>query len=492
MMRIRLKTAHSKGLWLFSQSANRLAAVFVSVRRRTNQYNSAMPAKPNDRNPLSISQLNRQAKQLLESQFASVWVVGELSNFARPSSGHWYFSLKDDRAQVRCAMFRSANARLRFQPEAGQQVQVRAKLSLYEARGDYQLIVEHMEPAGAGALAAAFEALKAQLQQEGLFDPALKRPVPTMPRHIAVVTSPTGAAIHDILTVLARRFPLLPVTLIPVPVQGDGAAQAIAAAIDLANDLVRSGSYDFDVLLVGRGGGSLEDLWAFNEEVVARAIAASDLPVVSAVGHETDVSIADFSADVRAATPSAAAELLSPDQRELMETLAGYEVLLQRQMQAILRHAQQQLNWLRSRLRHPGSLLRDQFQRLDELELRLLNAWRQQQRIRSQQVALSLANINRHNPRATIANLQRTIAAQGQRLQRACLHGLERHRERLRAASHLLDTVSPLATLSRGYSITRDQTQRIIRSSEQVQVGAVIETRLAQGTLRSRVENNED
>lgn len=444
------------------------------------------------RNPLTISQLNRQARQLLESTFPSVWVVGELSNFARPSSGHWYFSLKDDRAQVRCAMFRSANARLRFQPEAGQQVQVRARLSLYEPRGDYQLIVEHMEPAGAGALAAAFEALKAKLQAEGLFEPALKRLPPTHPRHIAVVTSPTGAAIRDILTVLARRFPLIPVTLLPVAVQGEGAAPAIAAAIRRANALAAAGDYDFDVILAGRGGGSIEDLWAFNEEIVARAIADSALPVVSAVGHETDFTIADFVADVRAPTPSAAAELLSPDQRELADTFAGYEILLAKQLQAQIHQGRQQLGWLTARLRHPGSLLRDHSQRLDELELRLRNSWRQQQRFRHQQLSLARSSVQGSNPLAAIRALRQQVVSDSRRLQQAALTTLERRQQRLRAATQLLETVSPLATLNRGYSITTDQHQQILRNAGDLASGDVIHTRLARGAVRSRVEAIEE
>lgn len=454
-----------------------------------------MPLSPDnltDRKPLSISQLNRQAKQLLESQFGSTWVVGELSNLAQPSSGHWYFTLKDDRAQVRCAMFRNSNARLRFRPQPGQLLLVRARLSLYEARGDYQLIVEHMEPAGAGALAAAFEALKAKLQAEGLFDTALKRPLPTMPRHIAVITSPTGAAIRDILTVLARRFPLIPVTLLPVPVQGEGAATAIAEAIALANRLAKAGDYDFDVILTGRGGGSLEDLWAFNEEPVARAIAASELPVVSAVGHEVDFTIADFVADARAPTPSAAAEMLSPDQREWTEMLTGYELLLGRQLLATVNHSKQQLQWLRSRLRHPGSLLRDHMQRLDELELRLARGWRQQHRHRSQTLALSASAVLRYNPMGIIQQLRTRLAALDQRLQRAHRQRLDKHRQRLQALAQLLDTVSPLATLQRGYSISRDSRGNILRRSTDTRVGEVVVTRLAQGAITSRVEALED
>src|SRR5690606_35272474 len=286
-----------------------------------------------EREILSVSQLNRRAKQLLETHLPLLWVEGELSNVSQPSSGHWYFTLKDDQAQVRCAMFRNRNMLVRFKPQQGQQVLVRARVSLYEGRGDYQLIAEHMEEAGTGALQRAFEALKAKLGAEGLFDEARKRPIPTLPRHIGVITSPTGAAIRDVLTVLERRFPSIPVTVIPVAVQGKESAPQIVRALELAN---RCGL--FDVLLLTRGGGSLEDLWSFNEEAVARAVAASQLPVVCAVGHEVDFSIADFVADLRAPTPSAAAELMTPDGEDWLETFIGYEVMLEDAMERKLRH----------------------------------------------------------------------------------------------------------------------------------------------------------
>ena len=271
---------------------------------------------------ISVSVLAREVKTLLESHFDFVWVEGEISNLARPASGHWYFSLKDDNAQVRCAMFRRANQRLRFTPENGDAVRLRARVSLYEARGDFQLIVEFLEPAGAGALQARFEALRAKLEAEGLFAAERKRPLPTAPAHLGIITSATGAALHDMLTVLRRRCPLIRVSVLPVPVQGVEAAPAVCAAIARANRWHESGAIPFDALIVGRGGGSLEDLWAFNEESVARAIAGSALPVVSAVGHETDITIADLVADQRAPTPSAAAELLSPDQADWRLRLA--------------------------------------------------------------------------------------------------------------------------------------------------------------------------
>ncbi|MBR9882635.1 MAG: exodeoxyribonuclease VII large subunit, partial [Oceanospirillales bacterium] len=271
-----------------------------------------MTIQPSSNRALSVSALNRQVKSLLEHSFLSIQVIGEISNFARPSSGHWYFTLKDAKAQVRCAMFRNSNQRTGFVPREGDEVLVTARVSLYEGRGDYQLICERMEKSGLGQLQQAFDALKAKLDKEGLFDVARKRRLPPHPKHLGVVTSPSGAAIHDILTVLKRRFPGLPVTLYPTAVQGAEAAAQIVSAIELANR-----HNQCDVLIVGRGGGSLEDLWPFNEESVARAIVASAIPIVSAVGHEVDVSISDLCADQRAATPSAAAELLSPDRPAL-------------------------------------------------------------------------------------------------------------------------------------------------------------------------------
>ena len=303
---------------------------------------------------LTVTQLNRQVKRLLESNFDFIWVEGELSNFARPASGHWYFSLKDADCQVRCAMFRNRNQRVRQVPANGEAVRLRARVSLYEGRGEFQLIVEHLEPAGAGALQLAYEALKEKLRSEGLFEAGRKRPLPSFPSRIGVITSPSGAAIRDILSVFRRRYPGLESDVLPVPVQGAEAAPAICRALELANQWHAAGSRYFDVLVVGRGGGSLEDLWAFNEESVARAIVASALPVVSAVGHEVDFTIADFVADARAATPSASAELLSPEALEWLAQFRALERQLARATQRRISDSAQVLNHLRRLLRHPG------------------------------------------------------------------------------------------------------------------------------------------
>jgi len=434
------------------------------------------------RHAISVSDLNRQARNLLERSFLTIEVEGELSNFVRPSSGHWYFTLKDSKAQVRCAMFKNRSMGLRYQPKNGDHVVVRAKVSLYEGRGDYQLICEHMAEYGVGQLQQAFEQLKYQLQQEGLFDPAHKQPIPEYARHIGVVTSPTGAAIHDILTVLQRRFPGLPVTVYPTAVQGDEAAPQICRAIDQAN---RHGVAD--VLIVGRGGGSLEDLWPFNDERVARTIFASRLPIVSAVGHEVDVSIADFVADLRAATPSAAAELLSPNEAELSARLYQLKTRLQRQMNLRIAQGRHSVQSLRARLRHPGEKLRERAQRLDELELRLkqamnrkLSNYHLQLDVLDKRLALSAPQKQIDRQRALIANLQH-------RMQRQMENRLQTGRLRLAAAAGKLNTVSPLATLERGYAIVQQPDGSVVRAASEVKAGDVIETRLHRGRIRSTV-----
>lgn len=437
-----------------------------------------------EREIISVSQLNRRARQLLETQFPLLWVEGELSNVSIPSSGHWYFTLKDDQAQVRCAMFRNRNMLVRFKPQQGQQVLIRARVSLYEGRGDYQIIVEHMEEAGTGALQRAFEQLKARLGQEGLFDPAYKKPLPGLPGRIGVITSPTGAAIRDILSVLERRFPAIPVTLIPVAVQGKEAAPQIVRALELAN---RSGL--FDVLIVARGGGSLEDLWPFNEEIVARAIFASRVPVISGVGHEVDFTIADFVADLRAPTPSAAAELVVPDGNDWLDKFIGFEVLLEEAMLRKLRHWQQRLTWLRQRLRHPRERLEQQGQRLDNLELRLkAHVQRQLGNYRHKLEQLRL-RLQPHHPQVRIVRLHEKLAQQQQRLVSLQKQQLQGYKQRFNAALRLLNTLNPLNTLERGYSLTSHaESGQLISSSKQIVTGELVKTRLAEGELISRVE----
>ncbi len=433
---------------------------------------------------LSVSELNRRVKRLLEGQFDFIWVEGEISNFAAPSSGHWYFSLKDSSAQVRCAMFRGRNQRIRLRPANGDAVRIRCRVSLYEGRGEFQLIAEYLEPAGSGALQVAFEELKRRLLQEGLFAPDRKKPLPGSVRRLGVITSPTGAAIHDILTVLGRRAPGIEVVLLPVAVQGDSAAGEIAAALTTAN---RLGTDYFDALIVGRGGGSLEDLWAFNEEIVARAIAASELPVVSAVGHEIDFSIADMAADARAATPSAAAELLSTDQTAQLQQLST----LDRRLRLTVRHrldaAGAQLRTLQAQLRHPGSRLAEQAQRVDDLEQRLHFAWNTTAGARRAQLDLLIVHLQGQSPAAKIVQYRHQCTALGDRLWHAMHTQLKRREDALRHVTQLLDSVSPLKVLERGYAIITDGDGKVLSDATNASVGQQLTAKLAQGSLAVEV-----
>jgi exodeoxyribonuclease VII large subunit len=436
----------------------------------------------------TVSQLNRLAKGLLEDHFPAVLVEGEISNFACPSSGHWYLTLKDSGAQLRCAMFRNRNMFVRMKPRDGMRVLVKGRLSLYEGRGDYQLLLDQMEETGAGALRQAFEQLQARLQAEGLFDAVRKRPLPALPRHLAVITSPTGAAIHDVLSVLKRRFPGLPVTVVPVAVQGQQAAGEIIAALQLVN--LRQGCLaDVDLILLTRGGGSLEDLWSFNDENLARTIHASVLPVVAAIGHEVDFTIAEFVADVRAPTPSAAAELLSPHQdawRQRLARVAAQLAFLLKQRIAGLR---QQVLRAGKRLQHPGRRLQEQAQRLDELESRLRRGLSNLLQHKGSRLRLLRQRVATHAPDRQLALLRQRLGTSRHQLLRAWRNRLQQLQIRLQAQAHALHTVSPLATLGRGYSITTTARGSILSSYEQVGSGATIRTRLARGSIESIVQS---
>ncbi|MDH5180835.1 MAG: exodeoxyribonuclease VII large subunit, partial [Gammaproteobacteria bacterium] len=430
------------------------------------------------RDVYTVSRLNRETRQLLEGGFPLLWLEGEISNLARPASGHLYFSLKDNDAQVRCAMFRNRNMNLPFRPDNGMQVLVRAKVGFYEPRGEFQIIVEHMEESGHGALQRAFEALKQKLNAAGLFDAAHKQPLPPLPGKVGVITSPSGAAVHDILTTLRRRFPALPVIIYPVPVQGSGAAEQIAAMIRLADQ-----RRECDVLLLARGGGSLEDLWAFNEEVVARAIYDCTLPLVTGIGHEVDFTIADFVADYRAPTPTGAAELISPDQQEWLSRLH----YLQQRLGFLARNqlARMRQHWqaVDKRLQHPGRRLRDSAQRLDELELRLQRAQQNLFRHAAARYQQNHAILLRHNPVQRISAIQKNHDHLLHRLQQGMQHKLQRSQDKFRQLTHALDTVSPLATLSRGYAIVRTTDGTIVRQASQVKPGDSIRARVAEGEL---------
>ena len=435
------------------------------------------------RNIYSVSHLNHAARDLLESEFPLIWVEGEISNLARPASGHIYFSLKDESAQLRCAMFKMRNQQVNFRPENGQQILVRGRLSLYPARGDYQLIAEHMEEVGDGALRRQFERLKHRLHDEGLFDAAGKQPLPELPSRLGVITSPTGAAIRDIISVLKRRFPGIPVLIYPVPVQGIEAPPAIVAALQNAGK-----RNECDLLILARGGGSLEDLWAFNDEAVARAIHTCPIPVVSAIGHEVDFTIADFVADLRAPTPSAAAELVSPDREEWHNTFTGWQQRLLRSWQGRIARQQQHLDWLYRQLKHPGQRLRERAQRLDELEQRLKLA--QQARLHQLQAQLNTlrAHLHGHSPTQRLREMCLRLDKLRHSNHSAISATLAQQRTRLGSLSRALNAVSPLATLGRGYAIVQKPDGEIVRKADEIRVGDRVHARLGSGRLDCRVE----
>jgi exodeoxyribonuclease VII large subunit len=516
---------------------------------------SAQVGAENTRNVFTVSRLNREVRVLLERGLGVVWVEGELSNFSQPSSGHWYFSLKDRDAQVRCAMFRLKNATLGFTPKSGQQVLARGRISLYEPRGDYQLIVEHLEEAGVGALKREFERLKVKLAAEGLFALERKRSLPRFPRRIGVVTSPSGAAIRDILHILARRFPPAAVLIYPTPVQGVVAAPSIVEALRVA-----SARAECDVLIVARGGGSLEDLWSFNDERVARAICASTIPVVSGVGHEVDFTIADFVADARAPTPSGAAELVAPDRNACLEALARTAERMTACMRRELRSLSAQFDnaLLRFKLVHPGVRLAQKAQKLDELEQRLTGAMNREMRMIATRVGGTAQRLSLAHPGLRLAQQVRRLDDLQQRLAnsvRATVHsdsnrvsdlfrrlvqhspdhlareyrlrheGLDSRlhqawrdcvarkesrlgvpvkalehasrsyfatkEHRLELAARTLDTASPLKTFARGFAMVTKPDGTLVRDAASVNVGDEIEARLAQGKLKARVTGKE-
>ena len=437
------------------------------------------------RNIFTVSQLNSNVRKLLEAEFHLVWIEGELSNLTQPASGHIYFSLKDAKAQVSCAMFKGRKQFLRFNPENGQQVLIRARVSLYEARGNFQLIAEHMEEAGDGVLRRAFEELKAKLAAEGLFDEELKLPVPELPERIGVITSATGAAIRDVLSALKRRFPAIPVLVYPVTVQGDKAAPEIARALQLASE-----RQDCDVLLLVRGGGSLEDLWAFNEEIVARAIVDCTIPVISGVGHEIDFTIADFAADVRAPTPSAAAELISPDQETYLQSFLWYQQRIQQLILSKIERHNERLSWLQKRLnqQHPLSYLQQQAQKLDELEQKLHIACQYLLKDKQHQTQNILGRLLSVSPKHIIVSGQQRTNELAHRLDLATQSFFHNKKQQLAALSRTMHAISPLETLSRGYAIVTNDAGKNLTESSQVKTGDCIYTQLHRGKLISRVE----
>ena len=438
--------------------------------------------------PISVSDLNRRSKSLLENHFGEVCVEGEIGDLSTPASGHWYFNLKDSRAQIRCAMFRRANLSIKQRPQAGDKIICRGLLSIYEARGDYQLIVDHLEAAGDGALQRAFEELKQRLAKEGLFDDSKKQVIATHNEQIGVITSSTGAAIEDIASVLNRRSPMSQINLFPVAVQGAGAAEQIAAAIEQANVLHSSGALPLDVLIVGRGGGSLEDLWAFNEEVVARAIANSTVPVVSAVGHEIDFTIADLVADLRAATPSAAAELITRDQSEWMQQIdqqAGRLALLTTKR---LELDGQKLETLRARLKHPQLKLVTMKTGFDGLTNRANHALRTKlSRLRQRVTGVEIA-LNRHSPARKLDIARQRTSALARQLPGMIASVCRRDTQRLQHLSNTVSNLGPPSTLKRGYAVVIDQAGNVIRKASQVKQGDDVTLALHKGQLEANVK----
>ncbi|MEH8024865.1 exodeoxyribonuclease VII large subunit [Gallibacterium anatis] len=432
----------------------------------------------------SISQLNRLAKEILEQELGSLWLSGEISNFTQPVSGHWYFTLKDKNAQVRAAMFRMRNLRVNFKPQNGMQVVVRANISLYEPRGDYQIIVESMQPAGEGLLQQQFEQLKMKLAAEGLFAQQYKKEIPAHCRKIGVITSASGAALHDILQILRRRNPALEVIIYPTLVQGKEAAQDIVASIEIANK-----RQECDVLIVGRGGGSLEDLWCFNEEIVARAIFASQIPIISAVGHETDVTIADFVADLRASTPSAAAELLSRDQKELWQKIDYLQQRLEIAFTYKLNRYLQRLERLQLRLKnqHPQARLQLQRQQYFYLQQRLTQAIADYLQRRQQLQASLSQRLSQLPLTLQIKTQQRTLNHWQTRLQTAINTVLQHQQHKLANLGGRLDNISPLKVLQRGYTVTTSLDTKLVSSIQQVTIGQEIATRTVDGKLISQI-----
>ncbi|GIL18182.1 MAG: exodeoxyribonuclease 7 large subunit [Oligoflexia bacterium] len=429
---------------------------------------------------LTVEQLNREVRQLIEGNLSLVWVQGEISNFKAHTSGHFYFSLKDEKSQIRAVMFRGSNARLRFKPTDGLEVLVRGRISVYEPRGEYQIVCETMEPVGAGALQKAFEQLKEKLKKEGLFDAGRKRPIPLMPRHVAIVTSPTGAAIRDMINVISRRSKSLQVTLVPTLVQGEAAAPQICEALKKAIQLP-----NVDAIIIGRGGGSMEDLWAFNDEKLARMIAASPVPIISAVGHEVDFTISDFVADLRAPTPSAAAELVVKNTEDLAQRVRSLQRMLTIAIQKHLRAETQKWKGLSSRLIDPKRRLMDLMQRNDELLSRLQGATLRY--FEKRQLKLQVLQERMPRPDQVIQKVRNRIELIFVRMANRIQSILQKKNAQLQENMSVLDSLSPLQVLERGYSMTQTK-KGIVYSASDVKVGEEIYISLMKGSLRAEVK----
>ncbi len=434
----------------------------------------------------SVSQLNRKVKDLLEAHFPIVWIEGEISNISMPSSGHWYFTLKDTNAQVSGAMFKRRNTLVKFKPEIGEHVKIRARVSLYEGRGDYQLIAEHMEQAGFGILQKRFNELKDKLQAEGLFDQTLKQEVPKFIETLGVITSPTGAAVRDVLSVIKRRFPAMRITIIPAAVQGEDAPNQLIKALDLAD------GKGFDALLLCRGGGSIEDLWAFNSEKLARKIVSCSTPLVCGVGHEVDFTIADYVSDIRAPTPSAAAEILSQDQSQIGEKLIQLSRRLSLRMKNITSQKRDKLFFSIKQLRHPRKKVEQWQQRLDQLEIRLMRSF---DVVKKESTTRLFSLSQRHiqaSPKVHIKHRLQRLATLESQLKNGTTNHLSLTKKRFQYAVSKLDIVSPMATITRGYSIASNVDGKIIRSVNDVRTDEEMTTRVSDGNITTVVKFTEE
>ncbi|MEZ0391642.1 MAG: exodeoxyribonuclease VII large subunit [Pseudobdellovibrionaceae bacterium] len=445
-----------------------------------NENNLAIAKESTETAVLSVEELNRQIRQLIEGELGLVWVQGEISNFKAHTSGHFYFSLKDSKSQVSAVMFRGFNSRLKFKPVDGLEVVVRGRVSVYEPRGSYQIVCEMMEPVGAGALQKAFEQLKEKLKGEGLFDSSRKRPLPAMPKHIAIVTSPTGAAIRDMINVLNRRNRSVPVTLVPTLVQGEGAAAHICEALRKATMLE-----NVDVIIIGRGGGSIEDLWAFNDERLARAIAACPVPVISAVGHEIDFTIADFVADLRAPTPSAAAELVVKNTADLCHKLEGMEKMLRMAMSKFLRLESQKLQTLTARLVDPKRRLQDLILRNDELLARLQQAFAKF--LETRRLELKVATESMPTPQKLLGEKRSEIGMLQLKMNNHMTCLVDKQKMDLNRFMALLESLSPLKVVERGYSVVR-KSDKLVKAVSQLNIGDDVNVRLAKGEFIATVK----
>ena len=436
---------------------------------------------------ISVSEINRRAKSILEENFPFVWIQGEVSNFFSAASGHWYFSLKDESSEIRCAMFANKSHRITFEPKDGDHLVLNGTLSIFEGRGQYQIIVEHIELAGEGALLKAFEELKKKLLTEGLFDDSLKKKLPSYPRSIAVVTSPDGAVIQDIINVLSRRSPFFNLTVVPTLVQGEKAAPLICEALNKASNLE-----NIDLIILARGGGSIEDLWAFNNEEVARAIVNCPIPLVSAVGHETDFTISDFVADIRAPTPSIAAEIISQPYSELKETLEGYQSYLLKSVESQFDSQRTRITNLIKRIRHPGDKLREIGQKVDYLETALIQEMHQKVSFKKNQLNLSQLSLQQNSPQNKVKEAKVYLQNASKDLLKAFNLKIERKRKLLGELVATIEAVSPLSVLARGYSIISTEPEgKILSSSDQVKIGQTISAVLNKGSIKAEVKSKD-